>query len=141
MTLARRALFAFVAFTLSAFAACSPAANQNTATGNTAAKPANASPASASNANAAARSKPGTGSIEVVSLPEGAGVTLVATSDDSAGVPQAYGATPATINDLKPGKYTVNVSKPGYKPFQKEVEVKADGTVRVKAALQKAAGK
>ena len=141
MTLKRRALFAFAALILLACAACSPASNpasnNGTAAGNanvTNRATANASPA---NANAAPKSKPGTGSIEIVTLPAGAGITLVPTTQDSAGTPQAYGATPATINDLAPGKYTVNLRKTGYKDFQKEVEVKADATARVKAALRK----
>ena len=71
------------------------------------------------------------------SFPDGAGITLLATTEDSAAPPQSYGATPATINDLKPGKYTVQLSKPGYKNFQQEIEVKADSTARVKARLQK----
>jgi hypothetical protein len=142
MTVTRRALLAFTAFILLAFAACSPASNRNPANGN--ATPDNANGArrifantNTANANAARQSKPGTGSIEIGSAPAGAGITLVPTAEDSAGVPQSYGATPATINDLAPGKYTVNLSKPGYKTFQQEVEVKADGTARVKALLKK----
>jgi PEGA domain len=136
MTLKRRALFVFAACILLACAACSPASNNNSAAGNANVTNRPTANANTANANAAPKSKPGTGSIEVVSLPAGAGVTLVPTTEDSASTPQAYGATPATINDLAPGKYLVNVSKPGYKDFRKEVEVKADATVRVKAALK-----
>jgi hypothetical protein len=136
MTVTRRALFAFAALILFAFTACSPSSNSNTSTGNAnGAKPVTANTNTA-NANAAPKSKPGTGSIEIVSLPAGAGVTLVPTTDTSAGTPQSYGATPATISDLAPGKYTVSLSKPGYKSFQKEVEVKPDATARVKALLR-----
>jgi PEGA domain len=142
MTLTRRALLAFTAFILLAFAACSPASNSNTTNGNT--TPGNANAAgrtianvNTANTNAATQSKPGTGSIEIGSAPPGAGITLVPTSADSNGTPLAYGPTPATINDLAPGKYTVILSKNGYKNFQQEVEVKADSTVRVKALLRK----
>jgi uncharacterized membrane protein len=140
MTLMRRALLAFTVLILFAFAACSPASNSNTATGNTTPGNANVAKrviANPANTNAATQSKPGTGSIEVGSVPPGAGITLVPTAADSAGTPQSYGATPATINDLAPGKYTVNLSKTGYKNFQQEVEVKAGSTVRVKALLKK----
>jgi hypothetical protein len=142
MTITRRASLAFAVFILLAFTACSSASNGNRASDNSA--PGNANVAkrtianmNAANANAAPQSKPGTGSIELGSIPAGAGITLVPTSENSAGTPQSYGATPATINDLAPGKYAVNLSKPGYKTFQQEVEVKAGGTVRVKAALKK----
>src|SRR5207248_1787481 len=100
----RHALLTFAAFILLAFAACSPAANHNAANGNSnAARPANANAgnanvakANAANANAAAKSKPGTGTLEIASTPPGAGITLIPTAEDSAGTPQAYGATPAT---------------------------------------------
>ena len=62
---------------------------------------------------------------------------LVATEEDSAGEPQPKGLTPAMIGGIKPGKYTVDVEMPGYKFFQKEVNVKAGATVKVNAALRK----
>src|SRR5438128_1949346 len=130
MTVTRRALLAFAALILPTLAACSPASNQNAAPGNAnAARP-------AANTNAAAKSKPGTGSLEIASTPPGAGITIIPTTEDSAGTPQAYGATPATINDLTPGKYTVNLNKPGYKNFQKEVTVKAGSATSVTATLK-----
>lgn len=135
MTLTRRALLAFTAFILLAFAACSPASNRNTANANATPDNANARQIFA-NTNTATQSKPGTGSIEIGSAPPGAGITLVPPTE-SGGTPLAYGPTPATINDLAPGKYTVSLSKNGYKNFQQEVEVKADSTVRVKALLRK----
>lgn len=141
MTLTRRALLVFAALILPALAACSPASNQNAAPGNTnAARPAantNTANLNAANTNAAAKSKPGTGSLVIASTPPGAGITIIPTTEDSAGTPQAYGATPATINDLAPGKYTVNLNKPGYKNFQKEVTVKAGTTTKVTATLKK----
>jgi hypothetical protein len=140
MTMTRRARLASAALILLTFAACSPASNSNNAPANAASDNANAAKrviANPANANAATQSKPGTGSIEIGSLPAGAGITLVPSAESGAGAPQAYGPTPATINDLAPGKYTVNLSMNGYKPFQQEVEVKAGGTARVKASLKK----
>ncbi|HJQ23406.1 MAG TPA: PEGA domain-containing protein [Blastocatellia bacterium] len=148
MTKTRSALLALATLILSAFAACSPAANHNAANGNgnsNAARPAantntgnaNVANANAANANAAAKSKPGTGTLEIASTPPGAGITLIPTAEDSAGTPQAYGATPATINDLAPGKYDIQLSKPGYKSFQKEVTVKAGAATKVTATLKK----
>ena len=139
MTLTRRALLAFTVFILLAAAACSPASNSNTATGNTATDNANGTKrviANPANTNAAPQTKPGTGSIEIASIPLGAGITLIPTSPDGEGAPLSYGPTPATINDLAPGKYAVNLNKNGYKPFRQEVEVKADSIVRVKALLK-----
>jgi PEGA domain len=138
MTITRRALFTLVPLILATLFACSPASNQNTTTSNAnAAKPAaNTNTASAANANAV-KSKPGTGSIEVTSMPAGAGITLASSAEDSAGTPLSYGATPTTISDLAPGKYAIQVSKPGYKTFTKEIEVKAGATARITATLKK----
>ncbi|HKP10827.1 MAG TPA: PEGA domain-containing protein [Blastocatellia bacterium] len=139
MSVTRLALIALTAVVLLAFAACSPATNHNAAGNGNSPKPAantNGVNVNAANANAAPKSKPGTGSIEVTSVPPGAGITLVPTAEDSAGTPQAYGLTPATITDLAPGKYTVSLTKTGYKSFQREVEVKANAAVQVKAALK-----
>ena len=79
------------------------------------------------------------GGIEVTSVPPGAGVTLIPTFEDGAGTPRAYGLTPATITDLAPGKYTINVQKTGYGYAQKEVEVAANKTVKVNLPLRKQA--
>ena len=147
MSLTRRARLVLAAVALLASVACShieshltngnantaqPAANTNSST--TSATNANAS---AANANPAAKSKPGTGSIEITSVPSGAGITIMPTSEDSDGEPRAYGPTPATINDLAPGKYAVNLHQNGYKEFRREVEVKAGEVVKVNAALKK----
>ena len=96
------------------------------------------------NANAA-QSKPAntnsaqsnTGGIEVTSVPPGAGVTLIRTYEDGADTPRSYGLTPATITDLAPGKYMVNIQKAGYGYAQKEVEVAANKTVKVNVPLKK----
>ena len=146
MTKTRAVRLAFATLIVSAFAACSPAANHNAASNNgNAARPAananagnaNVANANTANLNAAAKSKPGTGTLEITSTPPGAGITLIPTAEDSAGTPQAYGATPATINDLAPGKYDIQLSKPGYKSFQKEVTVKAGAATKVNATLKK----
>lgn len=144
----RYVLLALAMIILSAFAACSPAENHNAANGNgnsNAARPAtnantgnaNVANANAANANAAAKSKPGTGTLEIASTPPGAGITLIPSAEDSNGLPQAYGATPATINDLAPGKYDIQLSKPGYKTFLKGITVKAGSTTKVTATLKK----
>jgi hypothetical protein len=78
-----------------------------------------------------------TGSIEVNSTPPGARILLVSTDESGAGEPQPKGLTPTTISGLSPGKYTVDLEKPGYKFFQKEVTVKAGTIVRISAALKK----
>ena len=146
MTKTRAVRLTFATLILAAFAACSPATNHNAASGNSnTARPAananagnaNIANANTANVNAAAKSKPGTGSLEITSTPPGAGITLVPTAEDSAGTPQAYGATSATINDLAPGKYDIQLSKLGYKDFRKEITVKAGAATRVNATLKK----
>jgi len=147
MTAMRRARLLLAALALLAHAACShiedhkpanansptPAANTNGATASATNANANAN----ANAGAATKSKPGTGSLDITSVPTGAGITLMPTSEDSDGEPRAYGPTPATINDLAPGKYTLNLHQNGYKEFRREIEIKAGDTVRVNAALKK----
>lgn len=142
MPLTRRASFAVAAAILLTLAACSPVPNRNAAGNDNSPKPAsnsNGASATAANTNAAPKpkSKPGTGVIEITSVPTGAGITLMATGEDSAGTPQAYGPTPATLNDLAPGKYTVTLHQNGYKEFRREVEVKADAVVQVNATLKR----
>ena len=78
-----------------------------------------------------------TGSIEVTSVPPGARVLLVSTDAGGAGEPQSKGSTPVTIAGLQPGKYTVDLEKPGYKFFQKEAEVKPGKTLKINATLKK----
>ena len=98
----------------------------------------NASPAkTAADAPPAKTSRPGTGSIEVSSTPSGARVLLVAVDEGGAGEPQARGLTPTTITDVYPGKYTVDLEKPGYKFFQKDVVVKENNVAKVNATLRK----
>jgi len=90
----------------------------------------------------ASRNKPSeqsatTGSIEVNSTPPGAKILLVSTDESGAGEPQPKGLTPTTISGLSPGKYTVDLEKPGYKFYQKEVTVKAGTIVKITAPLKK----
>jgi PEGA domain. len=94
------------------------------------------SPSTNSNSSQKAQ-QANTGSIEVTSVPPGAGVTLIPTDENGAGTPRAYGLTPTMITDLAPGKYTVNIQKNDYRYFQKEVEVAANKTVKVSAPLKK----
>ena len=98
----------------------------------------NASQSRAANENVTAG--PGqktTGSIDVTSTPPGARVLLVATDEGGAGEPQPKGITPTTITGLAPGKYTVDLEKPGYRFSQTEVKVKAGATAKVAASLKK----
>ena len=82
-------------------------------------------------------SQPGTGSIEVSSTPPGARVLLVAVDEGGAGEPQARGLTPTTVTGVYPGKYTVDLEKPGYKFFQKDVVVKENKVAKVNATLRR----
>lgn len=77
------------------------------------------------------------GTIEVNSVPPGAKVLLVSTDEAGAGEPQSKGLTPTTITGLQPGKYTVDLEKPGYRFFQKEVVVKEGAIAKVNAVLKK----
>ena len=104
-----------------------PAVNANTASSNS--SPAKPAQPAASNST--------TGTIEVTSVPPGAGIVLIATDDDTASEPQRKGATPATISGVKPGKYTVNLEKQGYRFYQKEVTVKVGKSVKIAASLKK----
>jgi hypothetical protein len=94
-------------------------------------------PKTAAEAPPVKTSQPGTGSIEVSSTPSGARVLLVAVDEGGAGEPQARGLTPTTITDVYPGKYTVDLEKPGYKFFQKDVVVKANSSTKISANLKK----
>jgi hypothetical protein len=77
------------------------------------------------------------GTVEVTSTPPGATIILIPLDGDLDGVPKPRGSTPATLTDVPPGKYTVHLEKPGYRYFQKEVEVKMTETVKVNAKLKK----
>ena len=143
MLVPRRARLALAALALLASVACSHLQQHTLTNGNANSAPpaANAGGTNANTANAnvnvATTSKPGTGSLEITSTPSGAGITVMPTGEDSDGEPRAYGPTPATINDLAPGKYAVSLHQTGYKEFRREVEVKAGSVVRVNAALKK----
>jgi uncharacterized membrane protein len=116
-------------------AACSDTSpsNNNLANGN-----ANVAQSNAANGNSTQKARQANaGSIEVTSVPPGAGVTLIPTGEDGAGTPRSYGLTPTTITDLAPGKYTVNIQKNGYRYFQKEVEVAVNKNIAVNAPLKK----
>jgi hypothetical protein len=93
----------------------------------------NSSPAKP-NSQKAASTK---GTIEVNSVPPGAKVLLVSTDEAGAGEPQSKGLTPTSITGLQPGKYTVDLEKPGYRFFQKEVVVKEGAITKVNATLKK----
>ena len=99
---------------------------------------ANTAPANSSQPKAAQQpDNSTTGTIEVTSVPPGARVLLIATGDDTASEPQSKGSTPTTINGVKPGKYTVDLEKQGYRFYQKEITVKKGSTVKIAATLKK----
>lgn len=122
--------FCFVVALIAFAAGCAqPADNENTASRNGAAT--TASPSQP------AQSSPTVGSLAITSKPEGASILLMLTDEGGASPPQSYGATPSTLKNLSPGKYTVHLELSGYKAFQKEVEVKAGEIATVNATLQK----
>jgi PEGA domain-containing protein len=120
--------------------ACStaPPANSNQPKANQQPVNANTPPANASaNKSATGSNNSTTGSIEVTSVPPGARVLLIATDEDTASEPQQKGSTPTTITGVKPGKYTVDLEKPGYRFFQRSVKVSGGKTVKISAPLKK----
>lgn len=62
---------------------------------------------------------------------------LIAVGEGFAGQPEPKGSTPVTITGVAPGKYAVDVEKPGYKYYQKEVEVKDGQTLKLNISLKK----
>ncbi|HWX42250.1 MAG TPA: PEGA domain-containing protein [Blastocatellia bacterium] len=138
----RTLLLATAASSLMAVAGCrTPGTNQN---GTNPQRNTNTARVSTANGNAAANAnKPALaasaqgGTIDVKSTPAGASVLLIRDEDGSAGQPKPYGSTPATLTGIAPGKYTVDIEKPGFKFYQKEVEVKKGGTVKIDAKLAK----
>jgi ABC-type transport system substrate-binding protein len=98
----------------------------------------NATPSNSSQTNRSQPPSPvSTGTIEVASVPPGARVLLISNDESGAGEPQSKGVTPTTITGVQPGKYTVDLEKPGYKFFQKDITVKKGSTVKISAALKK----
>src|SRR6266487_3911965 len=125
----------FLGLGLAMETACTPAppANTNQSNINTNAAPSNSSqtkPTQQSNQSS-------TGTIEVSSVPPGARVLLISNDESGAGEPQAKGQTPTTDTGIQPGKYTVDLERPGYKFFQKEIVVKGGKTTKVSGTLKK----
>lgn len=126
-------LFLGVSFALQIACATAPPVNSNQPGAN-----ANVSPPSPSQAKPSPKpDQRATGTIEVTSKPTGARVLLISTDGEAAGEPQAKGVTPTTITEVRPGKYTVDLEKPGYRFFQKEIVVKKGGSTKVTATLKK----
>jgi hypothetical protein len=107
---------------------------------------ATSSPIATSNANSSAKAgairpspsvNPSGGSIQVISTPPGAAITLIAIGEGFAGQPEPKGATPVTVTGVTAGKYTVDVEKPGYRYYQKDVVVKDGQTVKLTVPLKK----
>ena len=109
-----------------ALAACSPH-SQSQSNNNASQAPVVKTPAQAQSVN---------GAIEITSTPPGARVLLILVDESGATEPQPRGLTPTTLT-VSPGKYTVDVALPGYKYFQKTVEVKENATSKVNAVLRK----
>lgn len=129
-----------LAWTCVIVTACTTAqpTNSNQSNGNASTSPPIVSPSNSSAAKPPQQSNPvTTGSIEVASTPAGARVLLVSTGAEGAGQPQTKGVTPTTITGLEPGKYTVDLEKPGFRFFQKEVEVRPGQTIKVSTNLKK----
>ena len=141
--MARVPVLALVALTLLIAASCAsppsetdnrnaPVASPGTAP---TASPAPSSPAPP--APAAENEATAAGSIKVESTPAGAEVLLITEAVGGAGPPEPRGMTPTTITDLAPGTYTIHLEKPGYKFFQKSLQVKPGKTSTVTATLKK----
>lgn len=131
-----RVLLLFLAVSFSMATACTttPPENSSQRGGNANATQSNASPAKSASQQP---NQSTTATIEVSSVPPGAKVLLVSTDAAGAGEPKPKGLTPTTITGLEPGKYTVDLEKPGYKFFQKEVTVKEGDRLKVNATLKK----
>jgi hypothetical protein len=133
----------FAVFSLACTIACNEtptAANKNQANGNANLQTSgNANMPQAEATADKATAKPqqtGTGNIEVRSTPPGARVILISLDEEGA-EPQQKGLTPTTLTGVPAGKYTVDVEKPGYKFYQKNIKVVENKTVPVSASLQK----
>ena len=135
--MARLLILALTALTLLTVVSCvdSPRETGNSNTTSPAASNENSPPASGSTpAGSEAIDK---GSIKVASTPAGAEVLLIIEDVGGASPPEPRGTTPMTITDLAPGTYTVHLEKPGYKFFQKSVQVKPGEMATVVARLTK----
>lgn len=126
-------LFLGAGFAIQMACATAPPANTNQPSVNANATTSNSSQAKPSEQPNQSK----TGTIEVISVPPGARVLLISTDGDTAGEPQSKGSTPTTITGVQPGKYTVDLERPGYRFFQKDITVKKGSTVKISATLRK----
>ena len=134
----RRMLLLVLALAVQVGCSTAPPANTNQRNANQPPVNANTPPANTSASKPAAQpDNSTTGMIEVTSVPPGARVLLIATDDDTASEPQPKGSTPTTITGVKPGNYTVDLEKPGYRFFQRSVKLSAGKTVKINATLKK----
>src|SRR6266567_3796163 len=126
-------LFLGVSFAMETACTPAPPANTNQPNINT-----NAAPSDSSQTKPTQQSnQSSTGTIEVSSVPPGARVLLISNDEGGAGEPQPKGLTPTTITDIQPGKYTVDLERPGYRFFQQEIVVKGGKTTKVSGTLKK----
>jgi len=77
------------------------------------------------------------GTIEIESTPPGAAVILIREEDGSAGNPERKGSTPLTITGVTPGKYSIDLEKTGFKSFQKDIDVKENKSLKIRANLKR----
>jgi len=125
----------FLGLSLAMETACTPAPPANTNQPNI---NANAAPSNSSQTKPTQQSnQSSTGTIEVSSVPPGARVLLISNDEGGAGEPQPKGLTPTTVTGIQPGKYTVDLERPGYKFFQKDIVVKGGKTTKVIGSLKK----
>lgn len=136
-------LQAFAVFGLAIMAACTAnptAGNKNQTTDNANLQTTGNSPlpqpAPPVDKTPAKEEQTGAGSIEVTSKPPGARVILISLDEEGA-EPQQKGSTPVTLTAIPAGKYTVDIEKPGYKFYQKNIKVLDKKTTQVSAYLQK----
>ncbi len=133
--MARIPVLALIALTLLIAASCASPTSETNNNSTPAASPGTApaaSPAPITESEATA-----TGGIKIESTPVGAEVLLITEAVGGAGPPEPRGTTPTTITDLAPGTYTVHLEKPGYKFYQKSVQVKPGKTSTITATLKK----
>lgn len=136
ISLLLRATLAAALLVSSACRATQTAGNSNQTNSSAAAQPGGNSNAPATPKGATEPEPTGNGSIEVKTVPPGARVVLISL-DEIGAEPQQKGLTPTTLTNIPAGKYTVNVEKPGYKYYQKNIKVLPNKTVQVGATLQK----
>ncbi|HEX5735993.1 MAG TPA: PEGA domain-containing protein [Blastocatellia bacterium] len=133
----RVAVMAFMLLTALALVSCVGSQKETGNSNTPAAGNENAPPVPSTGTTPARSEATDSASIRVESTPAGAEVLLITEAVGGASPPESRGTTPMTITNLAPGAYTVHLEKPGYKFFQKSVNLKSGETASVKAKLKK----